>query len=123
MDEILKKSTKDADLLKLGEIINDPQLILFLCKSLPGYPEYIVRIDTARNNAISESKVYKYPEAYAKAFVEYRVDLELGDIRRDRLSAFQLLEAKLLFNNGDVLRSKEFIKLHKEIKALERFFL
>jgi len=121
MDEILKKSTKDADLLKLGEIINDPQLILFLCKSLPGYPEYIVRIDTARNNAISESKVYKYPESYAKAFVEYRVDLELGDIRRDRLSAFQLLEAKLLFNNGDVLRSKEFIKLHKEIKALERF--
>ena len=123
MDDILKKSTKDADLLKLGETIGDPQLILFLCKSLSGYPEYLVRIETARNNAISESKVYRYPESYAKAFVEYRIDLELGDIRKDRLSAFQLLEAKLLFSNREILRSKEFIKLHKEIKALERFFL
>lgn len=123
MDEILKKSTKDADLLKLGGAISDPQLILFLCKSLPGYPEYLVRIETARNNAISESKTYKYPESYAKAFIEYRIDLELGDIRRDRLSAFQLLEAKLLFSNLEILRSKEFIKLHKEIKALERFVL
>lgn len=123
MDEILKKSTKDADLLKLGETIGDPHLILFLCKSLPGYPEYTVRLETARNNAISESKVYKYPESYAKAFVEYRVDLELGDVRRDRLSAFQLLEAKLLFSNREILRTKEFIKLHKEIIALDRGWL
>ena len=121
MDDVLKKSTKNKDLLKLGEAVSDAQFILFLCKTLPEYPEYLSRLEAARSNALSEARVYKYPENYAKAFVEYRVDLELSEIKRDRISAFQLLEAKLLFTQPEILRSKEFIDLQKEIQELRGF--
>ena len=118
MKSIIEKTTQDTDFINLSEMIDDDNLHLFLSKCLITYPEYKFRLSAAKSNALNEARVFKYSESYTRAFVHYRVEMERWDVHRDMCSAFELLSAKLLFKNPDVLKTEQFLKLSRYIKEL-----
>lgn len=116
MRDILDRTTKEKYIHDLADLLPDKTWILFLAKTQFTYPEYVQRIKTSRINALNESRVNKYSDAYTKAFILHRIDIEVRGIYEDMRSAYQIFSAKLKFKRPDILGSEPFLKLENAMK-------